>query len=270
MPRRVFTYASNLQPLNDISSVSAFLLGASFLIFIANFVWSIYIDPVKAADNPWDSWGLEWQTSTPVPLVQLRPDPGRARRPVPLWRAGRPSGGRPGRAHRSCRSAPSELGEAVSPSDLESPPGEPDDLDPRPPIVVSGDAMADRIAPDEGLSRLCRRRRRRSRTSCDAHEGALWTGSRLLIGIWAFAFAALAFAYFYLRSANNEDLWRPSHITAPTAVGAAVFAFSLAAAFALRLRAVEVPSRLGARLGGLRLDRGSPCAHCRSACRSGS
>ncbi len=43
-----------------------------------------------------------------------------------------------------------------------------------------------------------------------AQEGALWTGGRLLIGIWAFAFAALAFAYFYLRSANNEDLWRPT------------------------------------------------------------
>ena len=42
-----------------------------------------------------------------------------------------------------------------------------------------------------------------------AQEGALWTGGRLLIGIWAFAFAALAFAYFYLRSANNENLWRP-------------------------------------------------------------
>ena len=42
---------------------------------------------------------------------------------------------------------------------------------------------------------------------------------RLLIGIWAFAFAALAFAYFYLRSANNEDLWRPQGITAPTPWG---------------------------------------------------
>ena len=64
-----------------------------------------------------------------------------------------------------------------------------------------------------------------------AHEGALWTGSRMAIGIWAFAFAALAFAYFYLRSANNASLWRPVHITAPTGVGAAVFAFSVASAF---------------------------------------
>ena len=38
-----------------------------------------------------------------------------------------------------------------------------------------------------------------------AHEGALWTGSRMVIGIWAFAFAALGFAYFYLRSANNAE-----------------------------------------------------------------
>jgi cytochrome c oxidase subunit 1 len=66
-PRRVFEYASNLQTLNDISSVGAFLLGASFLIFIANFVWSIWIDPKLSPANPWDSLGLEWQTPNPVP-----------------------------------------------------------------------------------------------------------------------------------------------------------------------------------------------------------
>jgi heme/copper-type cytochrome/quinol oxidase subunit 3 len=63
-----------------------------------------------------------------------------------------------------------------------------------------------------------------------AQEGALWTGGKLVIGIWAFAFAALAFAYFYLRSANNEDLWRPRGVTAPTAVGAAIFAVTVASA----------------------------------------
>jgi heme/copper-type cytochrome/quinol oxidase subunit 3 len=63
-----------------------------------------------------------------------------------------------------------------------------------------------------------------------AQEGALWTGSRLLIGIFAFGFAALAFAYFYLRSANNEDLWRPGGITAPTDIGAAIFAVTVASA----------------------------------------
>jgi heme/copper-type cytochrome/quinol oxidase subunit 3 len=64
-----------------------------------------------------------------------------------------------------------------------------------------------------------------------AHEGALWTGGRLLIGIWAFAFASLAFAYFYLRSADNANLWRPHGVTAPTGTGAAIFAISVACAF---------------------------------------
>ena len=66
-PRRVFEYAQSLQPLNEMSSISAFLLGASFLIFIVNFVWSNYISPTAAPDNPWDSRGLEWQPPTPVP-----------------------------------------------------------------------------------------------------------------------------------------------------------------------------------------------------------
>jgi cytochrome c oxidase subunit 1 len=66
-PRRVFEYAPNLQTLNDISSISAYLLGLSFIIFIINFVWSIFIDPKRAPENPWSSKGLEWQTLTPVP-----------------------------------------------------------------------------------------------------------------------------------------------------------------------------------------------------------
>src|SRR5664280_2603242 len=70
-PRRVFEYAQNLQALNDFASVSAFLLGASFLIFIANFVWSIFIKPTPSPANPWDSLGLEWQTPTPVPYYNF-------------------------------------------------------------------------------------------------------------------------------------------------------------------------------------------------------
>jgi cytochrome c oxidase subunit 1 len=70
-PRRVFEYAQNLQVLNDFSSVSAFLLGASFLIFIANFVWSIFIDPKPSPANPWNSLGLEWQTPVPLPAYNF-------------------------------------------------------------------------------------------------------------------------------------------------------------------------------------------------------
>jgi len=70
-PRRVFEYAKNLQGLNDFSSVSAFLLGASFLIFIANFVWSVFIDPKPSPANPWNSLGLEWQTPVPLPAYNF-------------------------------------------------------------------------------------------------------------------------------------------------------------------------------------------------------
>ena len=84
-PRRVFEYAEQpADPATTSPRVSAFLLGASFLIFVANFVWSVNIDPAKAPDNPWDSYGLEWQTPDASALVQLRSDSRRARRPLPL------------------------------------------------------------------------------------------------------------------------------------------------------------------------------------------
>ena len=103
-----------------------------------------------------------------------------------------------------------------------------------------------------------------------AQEGALWTGGRLLIGIWAFAFAALAFAYFYLRSANNEDLWRPGGITAPTAVGAAIFAITVAGALLVNFGERRFRERRDAGLAGRRLDRPSSAGCSPSACRSGS
>ena len=70
-PRRVFQYPSRLQVINDFSSISAFILGSSFIVFAVNFVWSIFIDPKKAPANPWGSRGLEWQTPTPVPFYNF-------------------------------------------------------------------------------------------------------------------------------------------------------------------------------------------------------
>jgi cytochrome c oxidase subunit 1 len=67
-PRRVFEYQVGLQVLNDFASVNAFLLGSSFLVFVANFIWSLWIAPVPAPANPWESLGLEWKTPTPVPV----------------------------------------------------------------------------------------------------------------------------------------------------------------------------------------------------------
>lgn len=59
-------------------------------------------------------------------------------------------------------------------------------------------------------------------------EGSIWTGGRLVIGCGTFAFAALAFTYFYLRSTDSSHLWRPGDVTAPSGIGTAIFALALA------------------------------------------
>jgi cytochrome c oxidase subunit 1 len=68
MPRRTATYAPHLQFLNDWVSISAFLLGGSMLVFLANFVWSLLVARIPAAANPWMARSIEWQLPTPVPV----------------------------------------------------------------------------------------------------------------------------------------------------------------------------------------------------------
>ena len=53
--------------------------------------------------------------------------------------------------------------------------------------------------------------------------GSYWTGSRLFIGMFTFLLASEAFAYFYLRSSNNGQLWRSHNQTAPTGIGWSIF-----------------------------------------------
>jgi cytochrome c oxidase subunit 1 len=67
-PRRVSEYASNLQGLNVWVSISAFVLGVSMLIFIANTVYSMIFARVRAEQNPWRSKSIEWQIPHPVPV----------------------------------------------------------------------------------------------------------------------------------------------------------------------------------------------------------
>ncbi|MGZ6601093.1 MAG: cytochrome c oxidase subunit I, partial [Gaiellaceae bacterium] len=68
MPRRVSTYAPHLQTLNIFVSASAYVIGLSMLVFIANLIWSLVFVRQPAAENPWASRGLEWQIPTPVPV----------------------------------------------------------------------------------------------------------------------------------------------------------------------------------------------------------
>ncbi len=69
MPRRYADYKASdgFTGLNEISSVGAFVLGASTLPFLYN-VWKTRNAPLVNTDDPW-GWGrsLEWATSCPPP-----------------------------------------------------------------------------------------------------------------------------------------------------------------------------------------------------------
>jgi cytochrome c oxidase subunit 1 len=70
MPRRVADYADRFADLNFFISVSSFVLGASFILFIYNMVWSWKYGPPAGA-NPWRSMTLEWQVSSPPPVFNF-------------------------------------------------------------------------------------------------------------------------------------------------------------------------------------------------------
>jgi cytochrome c oxidase subunit I len=67
MPRRVITYPERFEALNIWATISAFVLGLSMLVFLANLVYSLVIARIPAAENPWHSRSVEWQTSSPPP-----------------------------------------------------------------------------------------------------------------------------------------------------------------------------------------------------------
>jgi cytochrome c oxidase subunit 1 len=71
MPRRVTAYNPSLHSLNVFVSVSAFCLGASMLILLANLVWSLILKRAPEVSNPWNALSLEWQLPSPVPVYNF-------------------------------------------------------------------------------------------------------------------------------------------------------------------------------------------------------
>ncbi len=70
MPRRVADYADQFATLNLLISVSSFLFGLSFLVFLYNMITSWRRGP-KAAANPWRAHSIEWQVSSPPPIFNF-------------------------------------------------------------------------------------------------------------------------------------------------------------------------------------------------------
>jgi len=69
MMRRVaditqYGYLEHLQPINVFATMSAFGMGLTQFIFVANFFWSLFAGK-RAPNNPWNANTLEWSCTSP-------------------------------------------------------------------------------------------------------------------------------------------------------------------------------------------------------------
>ena len=66
MPRRYYIYPERFQALNVASTAGASLLAFGFLIILIYLIYALVRGPI-AGDNPWDSRGYEWMSTSPPP-----------------------------------------------------------------------------------------------------------------------------------------------------------------------------------------------------------
>jgi len=73
VPRRYYAFdqyefipQALVHNINVVISIAAFLVGAAQLLFVLNFLWSVFKGP-KADRNPWKANTLEWQAPSPPP-----------------------------------------------------------------------------------------------------------------------------------------------------------------------------------------------------------
>ena len=74
MNRRIGDYPDAFEGANKFASVSALILGASFLLFVGNLVYSAIWGP-KVGPNPWNARTLEWLIPSPPPQHNFTSQP---------------------------------------------------------------------------------------------------------------------------------------------------------------------------------------------------
>jgi cytochrome c oxidase subunit I+III len=88
MPRRVYTYTADMGwgGLNLLSSIGAFIFALSFVLLLANVIYSLRRGAL-AGDNPWNASTLEWATASPPAPYNFERIPVVSHR-EPLWADG--------------------------------------------------------------------------------------------------------------------------------------------------------------------------------------
>ncbi len=74
MPRRYHAYVPEFQFLHVLSSAGASVLALGFFVPAIYLTWSLFYGK-KATANPWQAYGLEWQTPSPPPTENFTYDP---------------------------------------------------------------------------------------------------------------------------------------------------------------------------------------------------
>ncbi len=86
MPRRVYTYSPELgvSDLNLLSTIGAFLIALSILVFVVNLLRS-RTHGQRAGNDPWGGATLEWSIPSPPPVYNFSVIPTVANR-LPRWK----------------------------------------------------------------------------------------------------------------------------------------------------------------------------------------
>jgi cytochrome c oxidase subunit 1 len=74
MNRRIGDYPAAFEGANKFASVSALILGASFILFVGNLLYSAIWGP-KVGPNPWNARTLEWLIPSPPPQHNFTSQP---------------------------------------------------------------------------------------------------------------------------------------------------------------------------------------------------
>jgi cytochrome c oxidase subunit 1 len=80
MPRRYYNYLPEFEPLHQLSTIGAYVLGIGFLMTAAYLLASLK-KKADAPANPWGARTLEWTISSPPPYYNFQTTPTVTRGP---------------------------------------------------------------------------------------------------------------------------------------------------------------------------------------------